>query len=161
MNIWTPTMLHFFFSSFLIQTQLFCLSFSDSDIHLLFPCFFLPPFSLTFHSLSQILLHLPLPKALSLPDQHCHTPTHTHSQSHINTYTSLSPHPLLTPVLHFSFRRLSLQLQWCSQLASCQGLGAVYLWLCYHIALPVQLSPVRTKRNPVSYCPLMFNETGV
>lgn len=140
-----------FISSLLIQTQLFCLSFSNSDTHLLFP-----PFSLTFLSLSQILLRLPLPKALSLPHQHRHTPTH--SQSHIHTPHPPPPH---IPVLHFSFRRLSLQLQQGSQRASCQGPGAVYVWLCYHIALPMQLSPIQTKRNPVSYWPLMFNETGV
>lgn len=116
-------------------------------------CFFPRFFPLTSHSLSQISLSFP--EALSLPHQHHHTLFQSHIHMPISPQTP-------TPVFHFSFRHLSLQLQQRSRpAASCQVLGAVCVWLCYHIALPMQLSPVRTKRNPVSYWPLMFNETGV
>lgn len=124
--------------------------------------FFFLLFLLTFHSLSEILLHLPLPKALSLPHQHRHTPTH--SQSHTTPQPSVPPSsPILPQPLSFiSVSGVCLfSSSGVARLASCQGRGAVYVWLCYHIALPMQLSPIRTKRNPVSYWPLMFNETGV
>lgn len=142
------------FSSLPLQTPLFSFSCFACDIHLLFHhVFLLSHWHSTLYPTSCSI-------SFSLRPYHCPTSSAMHHARTLNN-THTHQHPPCSPVLHFTFWRLSLQLQRCSQLASCQGLGAVYLWLCYHIALPMQLSPVRTKRNPVSYWPLMFNETRV
>lgn len=126
--------------------------------HLIFTFSFLRFFSF----LTDIALFIPNLASTTSPQSLISTPPALpYTRTHLTPMKARTHAHTPNPVLHFSFRRLSLQLQQCSQPASCQGLGAVYLWLCYHIALAMQLSPIQTRRNPVSYWPLMFNETEV
>lgn len=128
---------------------LLCLSPSDCD------CGLCSYFSFFF----QVGVPLFIPNLALFPKGLiCTPPALSNTLSIICASASASPNP--HQCHSFRFQASVFPPLWASSY-SCQDPGAVSAWLYYHIAPLMQLSPVWTERNPVSYWPLMFNETEV